>query len=246
MMEKRKCAEGVGWFATCDIPPYTKLITEKYLQSAIFGVFYPTDEETTNKVLELCHDASLETLYEQMASVHSKNSFGARGYSLIYHKTSFFNHSCFANLFYWIDADNNAEITVISMIPIKKDTQLTINYFGNWVIRSDERKTRLLKTWDIECNCCLCTNTKLCNLFDTFVDTVNIPIDENTCVDDVNTKIEEMKILVDAMHLYNTHCIPRKILPDACLAAIRASNSPLYTNHYNRVLSRWYKSINSF
>jgi hypothetical protein len=82
------------------------------------------------------------------------NSFGDTHHATLFDWVSFVNHSCVPNCVF--DSETG---DLVSIIPIKKDEELTICYLRVPSLSfADERRARLKRSWEFDCSCEACSN----------------------------------------------------------------------------------------
>jgi len=240
MIKLKECPEGLGWFATRDIPAYTLVIREECLQQKRMSGYIPDTPETFAKVHSLCHNPAAQDITR---SVYQINAFGPGGTSIIYYRISRFNHSCLANCYYTIEDAESYVMSVFSMVPIKKGEQLTINYFGNFIIPHDRRHTRLMMSWGITCRCPLCTDYK--DIYDTLLQRIMYAhmhaAHEDTT--GITESIKDIHAIAQLLNLPKTHCILQEVIPIACHILYDIARNKPQGKVYARQLRRFNRRV---
>ena len=167
-------SKGRGWFATEDIPAGTQLISERPLikletpyspsmEQAVWSAFRRLERDERDRFLSLSHNGKPGHDSETVHSIFENNSYewdeqAGRIYVGVFLHASLINHNCQPNAVFDIDFVTSIG-QLRSIVDIPQGTEVTINYLddGEWISTS-ERQRRLLRGWNFECTCAVCSN----------------------------------------------------------------------------------------
>lgn len=92
----------------------------------------------------------------RIGSAIKHNAFQEGGRSYFFTDACLFNHSCFPNSSWTINAETR-KIEVWTVLPVKAGAELTISYLGDDIQKPrDERMKALKASWGFECKCRKC------------------------------------------------------------------------------------------